>query len=60
MLRENVDRRFRDGGEGYMPTIGYVALTLALSLAAYAAVVSVIGAQRRLPELILSARGLNR
>jgi len=39
-----------------MPTIGYVALTLALGLAVYAAVVSVAGAQRRLPELIISAR----
>lgn len=39
-----------------MPNIGYVAITLALALAVYAAVVSVVGAQRRAPELILSAR----
>ena len=39
-----------------MPNIGYVAITLALALAVYAAVVAVVGAQRRLPELVVSAR----
>ncbi len=39
-----------------MPNIGYVAATLALILAVYAAVVAVGGAQRRTPELVTSAR----
>ncbi len=39
-----------------MPNIGYVAMTIALALAVYAAVVSVVGAKRHLPELINSAR----
>ncbi len=39
-----------------MPNVGYIATTLALVLAVYAAVVSVIGAQRRMPELVDSAR----
>ncbi|MBE7549735.1 MAG: heme lyase CcmF/NrfE family subunit [Anaerolineales bacterium] len=39
-----------------MPNVGYVALTLALALAVYAAVVAVIGSQRRMPELVVSAR----
>ena len=39
-----------------MPNIGYIAITLALALAVYAAVVAVIGAQRRMPELVVSAR----
>lgn len=39
-----------------MPNIGYVAATLALILAVYAAVVAVVGAQRRTPELVTSAR----
>ncbi len=39
-----------------MPHIGYVAATLALALALYAAVVAVIGARRRVPELVISAR----
>ncbi len=39
-----------------MPNIGYVAVTLALALALYAAVVAVVGAQRRLPELVDSAK----
>ncbi|HET9433464.1 MAG TPA: hypothetical protein VFO37_06885, partial [Chitinophagaceae bacterium] len=39
-----------------MPNIGYIVITLALALAVYAAVVAVIGAQRRIPELVVSAR----
>ena len=39
-----------------MPNIGYVAMTLAFALAVYAAVVAVIGAQRRVSELVISAR----
>ena len=39
-----------------MPDIGYVAVVLALVLSIYAAVVAVVGARRRLPELISSAR----
>jgi cytochrome c-type biogenesis protein CcmF len=39
-----------------MPHIGYVTLTLAFALAVYAAVVAVIGAHRRTPELVTSAR----
>ncbi len=39
-----------------MPNIGYVSLVLALVLAVYAVIVAVVGAQRRLPELINSAR----
>jgi cytochrome c-type biogenesis protein CcmF len=39
-----------------MPNVGYVAISLALALAVYAAVVAVIGAQRRMTELVVSAR----
>jgi cytochrome c-type biogenesis protein CcmF len=39
-----------------IPNVGYVAVTLAFALALYAATVAVIGAGRRMPELILSAR----
>ena len=39
-----------------MPDIGYVAVVLALVLSIYATVVAVVGARRRLPELISSAR----
>jgi cytochrome c-type biogenesis protein CcmF len=39
-----------------MPNIGYVATTLAFALAIYAAVVAVMGARRRTPELVISAR----
>jgi cytochrome c-type biogenesis protein CcmF len=39
-----------------MPNIGYVAITLALILAIYAVVVAVVGAQRRVSELVDSAR----
>lgn len=39
-----------------MPNIGYVAMTLALALALYATIVAVVGAQRRVPELVTSAR----
>lgn len=39
-----------------MPNIGYVAMTLALTLALYATFVAVVGAQRRVPELVTSAR----
>ncbi|MEW5960350.1 MAG: heme lyase CcmF/NrfE family subunit [Chloroflexota bacterium] len=39
-----------------MPNVGFVAISLAFVLALYAAVVSVVGAQRRVPELVLSAR----
>ena len=39
-----------------MPNIGFIAMTLALILAVYAVVVSVVGAQRRIPELVDSAR----
>jgi len=39
-----------------MPHIGYVATTLALALAVYAAVIAVVGAVRRMPELVNSAR----
>ncbi len=39
-----------------MPTIGYVAISLALFLAVYAAVIAVVGAQRRITELVTSAR----
>ncbi len=39
-----------------MPHLGYVSLVLAFVLAAYAVVVSVVGAQRRVPELVTSAR----
>ncbi|MBN1994155.1 MAG: heme lyase CcmF/NrfE family subunit [Anaerolineae bacterium] len=39
-----------------MPHLGYIATTLAFALAIYAAVVAVVGAQRRIPELITSAR----
>jgi cytochrome c biogenesis factor len=33
-----------------MPNIGYVAVVLALVLSVYAAVVAVVGAQRRIPN----------
>jgi cytochrome c-type biogenesis protein CcmF len=39
-----------------MANIGYVALLLALVLALYAAVAALVGARRRAPELIMSAR----
>jgi cytochrome c-type biogenesis protein CcmF len=39
-----------------MANIGYVALLLALVLALYAAVAALVGAQRRVPELVMSAR----
>ena len=39
-----------------MPHIGYIAVSLALALSIYAAVVAVIGARRRMPELVVSAR----
>ncbi len=39
-----------------MPNVGYVAITLAFILAVYASVVAVVGAQRRVPELVVSAR----
>jgi cytochrome c-type biogenesis protein CcmF len=39
-----------------MPNIGYVAVVLALALSVYAAIVAVVGAQRRIPELVTSAR----
>jgi cytochrome c-type biogenesis protein CcmF len=39
-----------------MPNIGYVAISLAFALAIYATVVSVIGARRRVSELVISAR----
>lgn len=39
-----------------MPHIGYVAVTLAMVLALYATVVALVGAKRRLPELVNSAR----
>lgn len=39
-----------------MPNIGFVALCLAFALAVYAVVVALIGAQRRVPELVVSAR----
>lgn len=39
-----------------MPNIGYVAITLALTLAVYAGVVALIGAQRKASELVVSAR----
>lgn len=39
-----------------MPHVGYVAVTLAMVLALYATVVALIGAKRRMPELVLSAR----
>jgi len=39
-----------------MPHIGYVATSLALALAIYAAVVAVVGGKRRMPELVSSAR----
>ena len=39
-----------------MPHVGYVALVLTFALAVYAAVVAVVGAKRRIPELVLSAR----
>ncbi len=39
-----------------MPYVGYVATVLAMALAVYAAVVAAVGAQRRMPELVVSAR----
>ncbi|MCB0168048.1 MAG: heme lyase CcmF/NrfE family subunit, partial [Anaerolineae bacterium] len=39
-----------------MPHVGYVAVTLAMVLALYATVVALVGAKRRLPELVTSAR----
>ena len=39
-----------------MPNIGYIAVSLALVLAIYAAIVAVVGARRRMPELVVSAR----
>ncbi|MBN1220317.1 MAG: heme lyase CcmF/NrfE family subunit [Anaerolineae bacterium] len=39
-----------------MPNLGYIATTLAFVLAIYAAVVAVVGARRRSPELVASAR----
>jgi cytochrome c-type biogenesis protein CcmF len=39
-----------------MANIGYAALLLALVLALYAAVAALVGARRRVPELVLSAR----
>ncbi|MCB9078457.1 MAG: heme lyase CcmF/NrfE family subunit [Anaerolineaceae bacterium] len=39
-----------------MPHVGYVAVTLAMVLALYATVVALVGAKRRLPELVASAR----
>ncbi|MCB0177992.1 MAG: heme lyase CcmF/NrfE family subunit [Anaerolineae bacterium] len=39
-----------------MPHIGYVAVTLAMVLALYATVVALVGAKRRQPELVASAR----
>ena len=39
-----------------MASVGYVALLLAMVLALYAAVVAVVGARRRVPELVMSAR----
>ena len=39
-----------------MPNVGYIALTLALVLALYAAVVALVGAWRKMPELVVSAR----
>ena len=39
-----------------MPNVGYIAVTLAMALAVYAAVVAVVGIWRRVPELVTSAR----
>jgi len=39
-----------------MPYVGYIATVLAFVVAIYAAVVSVVGARRRMPELVISAR----
>ena len=39
-----------------MANVGYGALLLALVLALYAAVVALVGARRRAPELVMSAR----
>ncbi len=39
-----------------MPNVGYIATALAFALAIYAAVVAIIGARRRMPEMIASAR----
>jgi cytochrome c-type biogenesis protein CcmF len=39
-----------------MANVGYVALLLALVLSLYAAVAALVGARRRVPELVVSAR----
>ncbi len=39
-----------------MPNVGYIAITLAMVLAIYAAAVAVVGNLRRLPELVISGR----
>ena len=39
-----------------MANVGYVALLLALVLSLYAAVAALVGARRRVPELVMSAR----
>ena len=39
-----------------MANVGYVALLLALVLAIYASVAALVGARRRMPELVMSAR----
>ncbi len=39
-----------------MPNIGYVALTLAFALSVYATIVPIVGARRRVAELVASAR----
>jgi cytochrome c-type biogenesis protein CcmF len=39
-----------------MANVGYVALLLALVLSIFAAVAALVGARRRVPELVMSAR----
>ena len=39
-----------------MANVGYVALLLALVISIYAAVAALVGARRRTPELVMSAR----
>lgn len=39
-----------------MPNVGYLAISLAFVLAIYATIVAVVGVQRRMPELVISAR----
>ena len=39
-----------------MPYIGYVATALAMMLAVYATILALVGARRRIPELVISAR----